>query len=108
LERCFSRKGRPPKRSALSEDYLVSLKTIGRAVHLIKRTTGRIVKWALADWDAYRNNILVLELDDFHLSLGILFHWFPSFREKILYVKQFLHRITRKKGLPENRTQDII
>jgi hypothetical protein len=33
---------------------------------------------------------------------------FPSFREKILYVKQFLHRITRKKGLPENQTQGII
>lgn len=23
-----------------------------------------------------RDNILILELDDFHLSLGILFHWF--------------------------------
>ncbi len=24
--------------------------------------------------------------------------WFPSFREKILYVKQLLRRITRKEG----------
>ena len=46
-----------------------------------------------------RNNILGLKLDDFHLSLCVLFHVYtPPFAENF-YVKQLLRRITRKKIL---------
>ena len=53
-----------------------------------------------ADLDARcRDDILGLKLDDFHLSLGVLFHVYtPPFAEN-LYVKQLLYRVTRKKIL---------
>ena len=49
---------------------------------------------------AGRNNVLGFKLDDFHLSLGILFHvCTPPFAENF-YVKQLLYRVTRKVSSP--------
>ena len=49
---------------------------------------------------AGRDDILVLKLDDFHLSLCILFHVYtPPFAENF-YVKQLLRRITQRVNSP--------
>ena len=49
---------------------------------------------------AGRDNILGLKLDDFHLSLCVLFHAYTSPFAENLYVKRLLHRVTQRVSSP--------